>query len=202
MQEAYKIGNAQSIGSCQIQSSYFASCCNGRGCLSVLADGTADHINGRRCAILAVEASMRQYWHMPENMEVPAFFDSVAAKVLRDMREIIFLGRTPYLSLSLLWVRERELHYYSVGSNQIFLYNGMDYQLMKRGFDTVAFEKGMTAGLVSCGGWEALNEKEMVSYLMKKEHPYDKAQHMIAGVREKNKKAAKTAAVVLVEGCL
>lgn len=66
-----------------------------------------------------------------------------------------------------------------------FLYNGMDYQLMKRGFDTVAFEKGMTAGLVSCGVWEALNEKEMVSYLMKKEHPYDKAQHMIAGVREK-----------------
>lgn len=119
------------------------------------------------------------------------FFDSVAAKVLRDMREIIFLGRTPYLSLSLLWVRERELHYYSVGSNQIFLYNGMDYQLMKRGFDTVAFEKGMTAGLVSCGVWEALNEKEMVSYLMKKEHPYDKAQHMIAGVREKIKKRQK-----------
>ena len=60
----------------------------------------------------------------------------------------------------------------------------------------------MTAGMISRGVWEALNEKELLSYLQKKEHPYDKAQQVIMGVKKKNRKMAGTAAVLLVEGCL
>lgn len=201
MQEAYKIGNAQTIGSCQIQSSYFASYC-GNGCLAVLADGTADHINGRRCAILAVEACMREFRHMPQDVQFQAFSDALAAKILRDMRQIIFLGKTPYLSVSFQYAIGGSLHYYSIGSNRVFLFDGRDYKVLKETCGRVDFRKGMTAGLVSCGVWEALNEKEMVSYLAKREHPYEKAQRMIVGVKEKNRKMAHNAAIVLVEGCL
>ena len=42
----------------------------------------------------------------------------------------------------------------------------------------------------------------MLFYLQKKQHPYDKAQQMIAGVKKKNRKMAGTAAVLLVEDYL
>lgn len=202
MQEAYKIGNAQSIGSYQIQSSYFASRYDDSGCLTALADGTADHINGRRCAVLATEACMRQFKNMPEKSEIPAFFESLAAKIAQDMHEIIYLGKTPYLSFCCQYFRNRELYYYSVGSNQVFLFDGSGYHLLKERCGSIGFTKGMTAGIVSRGVWEALNEKDMISYLIKREHPYDKAQKMIVGVKEKNRKIAGNAAVILVEGCL
>lgn len=120
MQEAYKIGNAQSIGSYQTQSSYFASGCSEKGCLAVLADGTTDHPNGRRCAVLAVEACMQEFQKIQRQTKAADFFERAAAKILQDMREIVFLGKTPYLSLSIQWFKDRELFYYSVGSNQVF----------------------------------------------------------------------------------
>lgn len=202
MQEAYKIGNAQSIGSYQIQSNYFASCCGSDGCFGVLTDGTADHINGRRCAVLAAEACMYKYRSMPKEAQFSDFAASVTAGILQDIRDIIFLGKTPYLSVSFLLARDSSLHYYSAGSNQIFLYDGMHYQLLKGSNGRVDFRKGMTAGMISSGVWEALNEKEMVVLLAKREHPYEKAQRMIVSVKEKNRKAAGNATVLLIEGCL
>ncbi len=202
MQEAYKIGNAQSIGSYQIQSSYFASRYDDSRCLAVLADGTADHINGRRCAVLAAEACMHQFKNIPERSEVSVFFESLAAKIVRDMHEIIYLGKTPYLSFSCQYFCDRELYYYSVGGNQVFLFDGSEYHLLKENCGRIRFERGMTAGIISHGVWEALNEKEMISYLIKREHPYDKAQKMIMGLKEKNRKIAGNAAVIVVEGCL
>lgn len=202
--EAYKIGNAQSIGSYQIQSSYFASRCD-NGCLAVLADGTADHVNGRRCAMLAVEACMHEFRllpNIPEEVEFSAFSDFIATKILRDMRDIIFSGKTPYLSLSFQFIKGSHLYYYSIGSNQVFLYDGSNYQLLNGTCGSVDFGKGMTAGMISRGVWEALNEIELVSYLMKRGHPYEKAQRMLAGVQEKHRKAAKTAAILFVEGCV
>ncbi|MCI9123572.1 MAG: protein phosphatase 2C domain-containing protein [Eubacterium sp.] len=202
MREAYKIGNAQSIGSYQIQSSYFASACSDKGCLAVLADGTADHPNGRRCAVLAVEACMQEYQKIQGKIKAAVFFERAAAKILRDMREIIFLGKTPYLSLSIQWFKGRELFYYSVGSNQVFLYDGSNYRLLKTRSGTVDFAGGMTAGMITRGVSEAFREKEMLAYLCGKEHPYDKAQRMILGVKQKNRKMARTAAILFIEGCL
>jgi len=202
VQEAYKIGNAQSIGSYQIQSSYFATYCSDCGCLAVLADGTADHINGRRCAVLAAEACIWEFQKMQQNTDYPVYFNAVAKRILWDMREIIFLGKTPYLSVSIQWLKNTELFYYSAGNNRNFLFDGSNYQILSESCGKANIRKGMTAGMISRGVWEALNEKELLSYLQKKEHPYDKAQQVIMGVKKKNRKMAGTAAVLLVEGCL
>lgn len=145
---------------------------------------------------------MRAFASVPQEAVFPAFFETVAARVLRDMREIIYLGKTPYLSVSCQWIRDRELYYYSVGGSRCFLSDGSSYQLLNGTYGRIHFEKGMTAGMISRGVWEALNEKEMLSYLGKREHPYDKAQRMLLGVKEKNRKMAGTAAILLIEGCL
>ncbi len=60
----------------------------------------------------------------------------------------------------------------------------------------------MMAGMFSCGAWEALKEKEIVSYLEKRQHPFDKAQQMLKGIIDKNRKEAGNATVILIEGAL
>ncbi len=203
MQETYKIGNAQTIGTRQIQSSYFATETDGcNEAAAVLADGTIDHINGRRCAVLAVETCMQEFRHVPDSETLSAFFDTTAVTVQRLMHEFIYLGKQPCLSLGMQLIRGQELFYYNIGSSRMFLYDGLELRFLKKRNGKEVFKKGMTAGLISKGVWEALNEKDTALYLSGKLHPYEKAQRMISGVIEKNRKEAGNAAVVLIEGCL
>ncbi|MCI8780726.1 MAG: hypothetical protein HFH70_08635 [Lachnospiraceae bacterium] len=208
MQNTYRIGNAQTIGSRQVQSNYFSTREDGFA-LAVLADGTIDHINGRRCAVLAVEACMQEFFAQRENTGFfigsegfLTFFDALAVKIQKETREYIYTGKMPNLSLSLLAIRDKKLFYYTVGNNQVFLYNGKDYKLLSGRDGQAFFGEKMTAGIVSAGVWEALQEKEMVSYLKKKGHPFDKAQQIILGVRQKNRKKAGNATVILIEDAL
>ena len=201
MWNTYRIGNAQTIGDYHTQSNYFSTR-NDNFVLAVLADGTIDHINGRRCAVLAVEACIREFTVQVQKEEVFPLFDFLAGKTQKEIRDYIYSGKTPSLSLSLLFLKDRELFYYSVGNNRIFLYDGRDYKPFRERSGKVFFGERMTAGMVSGGVHEALPEKEMVSYLKKKEHPFDKAQKMILGVRKKNRKRAGNATVILVEDTL
>ena len=56
--------------------------------------------------------------------------------------------------------------------------------------------------MFSCGALEALKEKEIISYLEKKKHPFDKAQQMLKCIMDKNRKEAGNATVILIEGAL
>lgn len=201
VQDTYRIGNAQTIGTYHNQSNYF-SIRSDNFVLAVLADGTIDHINGRRCAVLAVEICMREFLVQMPKEEVLPFFDFLAGKVQKEIHQYIYSGKMPNLSLSLLFLKDRELFFYTVGNNQVFLYDGKDYKLLRERSGQVSFGEKMTAGMVSGGVHEALQEKEIVSYLKKKEHPFDKAQKLILGVRKKNRKRAGNATVILVEDTL
>lgn len=201
MQNRYRIGNAQTIGSRQVQSNYFSTR-TGTGVLAVLADGTIDHINGRRCAVLAVETCMREFFfRLPDTGNLPDF-DVLIMKILKEMRDYIYCGKVPNLSLSILFFQQQELFYYTAGRNQVFLFDGRNYQLLRKRDGRAFFGSGMTAGILSAGVGQALQETELISYLEKKEHPFDKAQQMIQGVMEKNKKGAGNATAILVEDAL
>lgn len=201
MKDKYKIGNAQSIGSYYIQSNYFSTR-SGSCALAVLADGTIDHINGRRCAVLAVEACMRRFYNSPTGEGVLLLFDSLAADILKEIRELVYLGKMPCLSLSIIFIKNKKMFYYTVGNNQVFIYDGRDYKVMKERRGQADFGRRMTAGMFSCGAWEALQEKEIVSCLQKNIHPFDKAQNIVMGVSKKNRKKTGNATVILVEDAL
>jgi len=201
VRDRYRIGNAQTIGSCRTQSNYFATR-NGASALAVLADGTIDHINGRRCAILAVETCMREISSSSSDTGFRPDFDLLVEKILKEIRVYIYCGKMPNLSLSVLFFRGQELFYYTAGNNQVFLFDGRDYRLFKKRDGRVSFGSGMTAGILSAGVKQVLQEAELISYLGKKEHPFDKAQQMILGVMRKNKKGAGNATAILVEDAL
>ena len=201
MKDKYKIGNAQSIGSYYIQSNYFSTK-NGNCALAVLADGSIDHINGRRCAVLAVEAFIRGFYNSPAGKEVLEMFDSIAADILKEIRELVYIGKMPCLSFSVMFIRDKQLFYYTVGDNKVFIYDGRDYKVMKERRGQADFGRRMTAGMFSCGAWEALQEKEIVSCLQKYIHPFDKAQNIVMGINKKNRKKTGNATVILVEDAL
>lgn len=200
MQDIYKTGNAQTTGSRYFQSNYF-SVRNGRTAFAVLADGSIDHINGRKSAILAAEACIKNFYGIPEE-GVLEFFDYLAGFVLKETRRFIYLGKMPALSLSMLFIKDGELFYYTDGNNKVFLYDGRDYKILEERSGHAAFGKRMVTGMFSCGAWEALKEKEIISYLEKKQHPFDKAQQMLKCIMDKNRKEAGNATVVLIEGFL
>lgn len=200
MQDIYKTGNAQTTGSRYFQSNYF-SVRNGRTAFAVLADGSIDHINGRKSAILAAEACIKNFYGIPEE-GVLEFFDYIASFVLKETRRFIYLGKMPALSLSMLFIKDGKLFYYTVGNNRVFLYDGRDYKILEERSGHAAFGKKMVTGMFSCGAWEALKEKEIISYLEKKQHPFDKAQQMLKCIMDKNRKEAGNATVVLIEGFL
>lgn len=201
MREKYKIGNAQTIGSYQVQSNYFSTK-NGNAAFAVLADGTINHINGRRCAVLAVELCMREYAKNPCILKEDFFFRQIADKILKEMRENIYRGKTPYLSLSILAIENQMLSYYTVGRNQLFLLAGEDYEILDGMEGSRIFVSGVTAGIISSGVCEALNEKEQIAFLSKRTKPMDKASQIIQGVIDKHRKKAGNATVLLVEDAL
>ncbi len=143
-----------------MQSSYFASKCSETAVMAVLADGTIDHINGRRCAVLAVEACIREFGNMPDAEFMAAYFECMARKILRDMHELIYAGKQPFLSLDIQVIRRHELFYYHAGNSRMFLFDGTSLKLL------------------------------------------EKAQKMLSGVIQKNRKQAGNAAAVLIEDCL
>ncbi|MCI9080186.1 MAG: hypothetical protein HFH68_14970 [Lachnospiraceae bacterium] len=202
MRDIYKIGNAQTAGSCYFQSNYFSVGNRNRNCVfAVLADGSIDHINGRRCAVLAVEACVQKFYSRPEE-GVTGFFDYIAEYILKEIRRFIYIGKVPALSLSLLFIKDKELFYYTVGNNRLFIYDGRNYKILEERSGQAGFGRRMTAGMFSNGAWEALKEKEVISYLEKKQHPFDKAQQMLKGIMEKNSKETGNATIILVEGAL
>ncbi len=200
--DTYRIGNAQSIGACQVQSNYFSTYVRNdcSSAIAVLADGTIDHVNGRKCAVLAVEDCMREFLCMPQGTNPLDFFDSAAGKILQDMRDTIYLGKAPRLSLCILFITGRQLSYYNIGDCRAFLFDGQTCRPLEGRSGGMFFGKGMAAGVISNGVWDALNEMEIIAYLRKKGHPYTKAQQMLMGVKKKRKKAARNATIVLVEG--
>lgn len=200
MRDIYKTGNAQTTGGCYFQSNYF-SVRNSRTVFAVLADGSIDHINGRKSAILAAEACIKKFYSMPEE-GVLEFFDYIAGFMLKETRRLIYLGKMPALSLSMLFIKDGELFYYTVGNNKIFLYNGRDYKILQERSGRAGFGRKMVTGMFSCGAWEALKEKEIVPYLEKKQHPFDKAQQLLKCIMDKNRKEAGNATVILIESRL
>lgn len=73
---------------------------------------------------------MQEFMYLPQEVTVAAFFDHVTARILRDMRELLYFGKTPYLSLSIQYMRDAQCFYYSAGSNRMFLFDGMDCKIL------------------------------------------------------------------------
>lgn len=195
----YRIGNAQTIGTCEVQSNYF-SIWQKNGILAILADGTIDHYNGRRSAIIAVKKSLQEYSQKPKRLEIPDFFESLSMQICYQLRESIYLGKTPHLSFTIVYWNTFDFYYYSVGENQLFLFDGENYMILKEQNGYCRIKAPIIAGLLSKGVYQALSEIELLDLLSLSLHPYEKAQCMMESINKKQLKKVLNSTVILIEG--
>lgn len=198
MEGRYQIGNAQTIGNREIQSTYF-SVWNEDVVFAVLADGTIDHKNGRRSAILATKISIEEFKQLEKEQQIAEFFDILSFKIIKGINDTIYLDKKPNLSLTMVYLKENHLFYYSVGANQLFLYNGSDFIILKEqnGYKEIGY--GYTIGITSQSVCEGFLEAEFLKVFKEDCHPYYKAQEVIRRINEKNIKDIGNSTIVLVE---
>lgn len=201
LQSRYKIGNAQTIGSFEVQSNYFSTLCLD-SVFAVLADGTKDCKNGRKAAIIGVETSIMEFVNRPKDQDISTFFENLCLQIIKNINDHIYFGNKPNLSLCMTYLYEEKLYYYSVGDNNLFLYNGMDYIPLKDRTGHCNITSTDTVGLISKGIYQSLSEIELIKVLSKDIHPYDKSQLIIESINKKNIKMAGNSTIILIEGGL
>ena len=207
----YNIGNAQTIGSLENQSNYFAAF-RMPNYLAVIADGGIDHANGRRAAVIAVENMAGAFTGKILNKE---HFDEVVngavADIIRSVKDNIYRGRTPGLSLSVLCVSDGIAYFYSVGDIKIFIYDDRNIRnIYGLSFNNVYAAKPTdNFMMVSQGVCGVLTQVELLHILREKnaygrteECAYNKSVRIIEEINRKNIKDAGNATVVLLEGVI
>ncbi|MCL1976058.1 MAG: hypothetical protein FWG61_07870 [Firmicutes bacterium] len=209
MDKRYRIGNAQSIGCREVQNNYFSSSYNEVGdLLTVLADGNIDHPNGRNAAVLAVEYCadiFTQKYSIPLNEYAGQFLLDTALAANKRVQEAIYIGRSPRLSLTMVLLRGKELNYFNVGANRVFVYNGHNerilgndaYNLYSSG-RCILSTKNVIA-LLSNGAYMYMHPLERIKIITSRQKINDKAQAMIDSINEKGLDKQMNATALLIE---
>lgn len=206
----YIIGNAQTIGSMENQSNYFAVFSK-PNYIAVIADGGIDHPNGRRAAIIAVETMAGAFTRRILNKE---HFDEVVDKavvnIIRNIKDNIYRGRTPGLSLSVLCVSDGTAYFYSVGDISIFIYDDRNIRnIYGQSFNGIYRVKPADNFMMATHGvCDVLTPVDLLQFLQMdmnkngnpEECAYNKSVRIIEEINRRNILNAENATVVLLEG--
>lgn len=181
------------IGDRAVQSNYFITDMRAEGCLAVLSDGTIDSVNGMRAAVFCCDTVKKHYsggW----------FTKDLFLRCQRKISDGIYRGRTPRVSLTAIWMTEKQVFYRQTGSQKLFLFRGGTMVLLPEEEGVVGLEPGNSVLLCSQGFWTTLNEVEIGAVMGKGSlSAYEKAQEMLKHVRRKNKREQENATIVILE---
>ena len=209
MIDRYLIGNAQTIGCREVQNNYFATAYNDDGdMLAVLADGAIDHRNGRMASIVAVGSCIDTFtrkfsptgaWYTDK------YFLDMAVKANRSVQDIVYIGKNPRLSLTLVLLRDSELCYFNIGDNRIFLYDGHGERVFGKDHNNpyaegeFSLEPKYIIGLLSSGAYANVHPMERIKIVESKAEIFDKAQDIIESVSRKGLTIQINATALLIE---
>jgi len=122
----YRISNAQMMGKQEFQRNYIASAYHKNGnFLAVLSDGTIDHPNGCIAAEISAEYCIKVFENNTSAVK-GQFLYNTAIGASHYIRSEIYLDKTPRVSLTLLLFEGKTLHYFNVGANRIYIYDGIN----------------------------------------------------------------------------
>ena len=186
MFKRYRIGNAQIIGRREVQSNYFTSAFSkDGGVFAILADGSIDHANGRMAAVLAVEhCADSLMWHTPGEDTLRFFYDT-AVEANIHIQDKIYMGKSPKLSLTMIFISAYKLYHFNVGMNRVCLYDGNNERLLS-GSLTAPYSCGKheikpknIVALFSDGAFKDAHPMERIKILGTRKKVYDKAQDIV-----------------------
>ena len=206
MTEQYQIGNAQTIGSREVQSNYFSIVDNDAGELfAVLADGTIDHPNGRKAAIIAVKYCVETFLQNEIYQQEDHAMLKIALGTNKRVQEEIYIGKSPRLSLTMILLQKQELQYFNVGGNKLYLYDGHRERIFSsntnKPYTYVKYQlkPKNILGVLSAGAHTVTHPMERIKVIETKGKIFDKAQAIIEVVKGKGLKNQHNATVLLIE---
>lgn len=191
MSNNIEIGNAQTIGMRSFQSNYFMTDIRIDGVFAVMADGLIDSVNGMRAAVLACETA--------NNLFVPDNSQSVFLKCQKIIRERIYKGRMPRVSLGIVWIEKKKLTWKMAGHLKLYLFAKGDLIPIEDRDGTYHIDGNEKVILCSPGIYRSISEAELLTVLRKNIHPYDKAQMILEKVQDKRRKEQENATIVILE---
>jgi len=209
MTNRYLVGNAQTIGRREIQNNIFSTAYNDAGdLLAVLADGTIDHPNGRIAAIIAVgcciNTFIQKFPHV-ESAHAARFMMETALKANRKVVDAVYLGKSPRLSLTMAMFRDNGMHFFSVGVNRIFLYDGHNERAIGADANNpysdgmCDLSPGSIVGILSVGAYSHAHPMERIKIVESRKSVFDKAQDIIGSVDKKGLTNQLSATALLIE---
>jgi len=208
MLKCYRIGNAQIIGRREVQSNYFTTAYNDNTgqLLAVLADGSIDHPNGRKAAILAVELCVDEFFQERVRSNTCEAMLEVALKASKHIEDTIYTRRIPKISLTIALLKERDFTFFNVGGNRLYLYNGHNERVlnydMKSPYSggTVKLDVKNMIGIYSVGVYSITHPVERIKIVESNKYSaFDKAQTLIETVEEKALDNQLNATALLIE---
>ena len=212
MIKQYGIGNAQTQGKCGIQSNYFSIADNSAGELfAVLADGTVDHKNGRRAAIIAVEYCVREFArNSPATVKADEFMRDTAFQANKQIEDLIYADKIPRVSLTMAWLTGSELKYFNVGANRLYLYNGRNELNIGSDLNNLyaagryELPPKTTVGIFSAGVYTDIQPIERINIIADekkffRKNIFDKAQNLVEYIQKKGLKNQKNITALLIE---
>ena len=202
----YHIGNAQAIGRRAVQSNYFSTKYNKAGDLfAVLADGTIDHPNGRRAAIMAVEYCVDAFLRNLLSVHTSQNMLKTAIEANRHIQSTIYTGKIPRLSLTMMLLDKEEVQYFNVGVNKLYIYNGQNERVLE-GDPYSSYFSGKcklpaknTIGIISAGVYTVTHPMERMRIVESEKKIFDKAQAIVKTVKEKNLENQLNTTALLIE---
>jgi len=209
MNDRYLIGNAQTIGYREIQSNVFSTAYNDAGdLLAVLADGAIDHPNGRISAIIAVRCCVNMFiqkFSSVDSAQANQFLLETALAANKSIQDSVYIGKSPRLSLTMALFRGKELHYFNVGVNKIFLNNRHNERTLGAGANSTSsygrcnLSPKDIVGILSTGAHDRTHPMERIKIIESNLNINDKAQAIIVSVNKKGLTKQLSATALLVE---
>jgi hypothetical protein len=204
--KSYRVGNAQIIGRRKEQGNYFASEYNKAGdLLAVLADGTIDHPNGRRAAIMAVEYYINAFSQNIYGGYANLIAPETAMMVNRQIQSVIYLGQSPRLSLTVALFSKGEMKYFNVGMNRVFHYDGYSERILDEqngnqySCGRRKIQSKNTIGITSFGAHAVMHPMERIRIIETKKSIFDKAEAIVEAVNKKGLEDQLNATALLIE---
>lgn len=190
-----RYGNAQTIGTCLHQNTYFMVRQERDCLLAVLSEGAIDSVTGAYGAILSCETVLKGF----------SFARDVRGELERQfhwtavvLNERLYKGRAPRISLLAACFRGPDVTYRRVGDLSLACFDGKDLTVPEPESGELKVSEG---GILLCnqGVWQALNEIEIGKLMAGRTHPYKKAQKMIEAINQRNLKDQKSTVLVIVK---
>lgn len=116
------VGNAQILGSAQVQNDYFATYQSENGLLIIVSDGIGRDEWGRRCAEIVVSTYLDEYKKAAEIMEYDLFLRRTLRLANQRVTKVgIDIGCGATVSVGIL--KKQDLHWLNVGNSAIMIAN-------------------------------------------------------------------------------